>query len=66
MGFLLTHGQFQGKARKSRCKLVKLKMMTIEAQDSSTTGTALRISIFLVLVVSVKANEQDSALDSVA
>ena len=54
--FSIDPWEVQGKARPARCKLLKLKMMTIEAQDSSTTWTARRISIFLVLVISVQAN----------
>ena len=47
--------EVQGKARPPRSKLKKLKMMTIEAQDSSTTWTGRRISIFLFFVISVQA-----------
>ena len=57
--------EVQGKARQPRCIFLKLKMMPIGAQDSSTAWTARRISIFLFFVISVQANYFYSPLPSI-
>ena len=60
--FFIDPWEVQGEARQPRCKFFKLKMMTIGAQDSPTTWTARRISIFLGLVISVEADVHTFAL----
>ena len=49
--FLIGLRKFQGKARPARCKIFKLQLMSLEAQDSPTTRTTCRILILLLLVI---------------